>query len=97
MKCWTLLKGTARSWSWWVLAQTRMSAEGMAMGPGAIKGPPGAPRAPGTSGKKAGGPKAPPGGIGGGDGMQMGKPQAAPDLSKAVKVPEKYSNSRRRT
>jgi hypothetical protein len=66
----------------------RMSPEGMAMG---MKGAPGAPKAPPMSGKRPAGPKPPPGGLGGGDGMQMVEPPAPPDLSKAVKIPEKYS------
>ena len=38
------------------------------------------------------GPKPPEGGTGGGDGMQMTAPPPALDPSKAVKIPERYSN-----
>jgi hypothetical protein len=75
-----------------ITVTTPQGGPGSRMAPGARGpgGPGGAPN-PGTGGAKSGATKPPAGIIGGGDGMQMSSPTPI-DFSKAVRIPDRYSN-----
>ena len=68
------------------------------MGPGAMKGPPGIREAPGTVWQESGrARRLHPEVLVAGMECKWASRRRPPDLSKAVKIPERYPSSRRRT